>query len=55
MRIYVDNVLVVDAWRVQPATSYFGDVYLGEGHHTIRVEYFEETGASVIAVYWARL
>jgi hypothetical protein len=55
VRVYVDNTLVIDAWRVQAATSYFGDIYLSEGYHQIRVEYFEETGVAAIAVYWTRL
>src|SRR5690606_26563744 len=55
VRVYVDNVLVIDAWRVQPSTSYFGDIYLGEGHHNIRIEFFEDAGSANIHVYWQRL
>ncbi len=54
VRVYVDNVLVINAWREQPATSYFGDVYLSPGSHTIRVDYFEATQVASIYVYWAK-
>jgi len=55
VRIYVDDQLVVDAWRVGPALSVFNDIYLGAGWHTIRVEYFQEGGVAVIYVRYARL
>ena len=54
VRVYVDNTLVIDAWRIQAATSYYGDIYLSEGYHQVGVEYFEETGAAVLSVYWTR-
>ncbi|MEZ4737001.1 MAG: LysM peptidoglycan-binding domain-containing protein, partial [Caldilineaceae bacterium] len=37
IRVYVDGHLIIDSWREQPATSYFGDIYLGEGNHSLRV------------------
>jgi LysM repeat protein len=52
VRLYVDNTLIIDAWRVQPATNYFGDIYLNPGNHTLRVEYYEETGAASIRLTW---
>ncbi|MBW7884554.1 MAG: hypothetical protein H3C34_18325 [Caldilineaceae bacterium] len=55
VRIYVDDKLVVDAWREGPALSVFGDVYLTRGYHNIRVEYFQAGGVAVIYVKYARL
>lgn len=55
VRVYVDGHLIIDAWREQPATSYYGDIYLGEGNHSVRVEYYEEGGAASIQVWWNRL
>ena len=55
VRIFVDDQLVVDAWRVGPALSVFNDIALGSGWHTIRVEYFQEGGVAVIYVKYARL
>lgn len=55
VRVYVDNNLVVDAWRIGPALSTFGDVYLTPGYHTIRVEYFQAEGVAVLYFKYARL
>ena len=55
IRVYVDDHLVIDSWRVQSETDYFGDITLSQGYHTVRVEYFEETGAASVHVHWARL
>jgi LysM repeat protein len=55
VRVWVNNQLVIDGWRVQAATSYFGDIALGSGNQTIRVEFFEDTGDAVLYVNWTRL
>ncbi|MDQ3250217.1 MAG: LysM peptidoglycan-binding domain-containing protein [Chloroflexota bacterium] len=55
IRVYVDDKLIIDAFRVQPATNLFGDIALTPGYHTVRVEYFEESGVASIAVNWSRL
>jgi hypothetical protein len=55
VRVFVDNQLVIDGWRVQPATSYFGDVALSEGYHDFRVEYFQASGVALIYVNYSRL
>lgn len=55
VRVWVNNQLLIDAWRVQAATSYFGDIALGSGNHTIRVEFFEDQGDAVLYVNWTRL
>lgn len=55
VRVYVDGKVVIDAWRVQPPTHYYGDLHLDSGDHTIVVEYFESTGGAEIIFYWGRL
>lgn len=55
VRVYVDGHLIIDSWREQPVTNYFGDIYLGEGNHDLRVEYYEEGGNASIRVWWNRL
>ncbi|MEZ4866928.1 MAG: LysM peptidoglycan-binding domain-containing protein [Caldilineaceae bacterium] len=55
VRVYVDGHLIIDSWREQPATTYYGDIYLGEGNHALRVEYYEEGGTASIRVWWSRL
>jgi hypothetical protein len=56
VRIFVDGSLVVDAWRDQklPNTR-TGDIYLGEGQHTLVVEYYEHGGQASAHVWWKRL
>ncbi len=43
-RLYVDNTLVIDQWQSATGQSYVVDVPLGTGYHTVRMEYFEDTG-----------
>lgn len=54
VRLYVDNILVIDSWRIQPLTNYFGDIQLGPGNHTVRLDYYEETGDATIRLNWRR-
>ncbi|MBF0258619.1 MAG: PD40 domain-containing protein [Desulfamplus sp.] len=53
IRIYVDGSIVVDRWsgaagvgRTEVTT------YITSGTHTVRVEYFENTGAALAKVLW---
>jgi hypothetical protein len=55
IRVYVNNQIVLDAWRVGPALSVYGDIQLGAGWHTIRVEYFQEGGVAVAYLKYTRL
>lgn len=49
-RIWVDNNLILDAWREQAPSNYSTTVYLSGGVHQWRVEYFQATGGSQISV-----
>jgi len=52
MRVWADNSIVLDAWILQPATTYVVDVDLAAGRHLIRVEYFDNTQDAVAKVSW---
>ena len=54
VRVYVDDRLVLEDWKIHPATRSFGDVNLGRGNHTVRVEYFEAGGLAAVSVWWER-
>ena len=54
VRLWVDGVLKIDSWIEQAKASYEARLPLAEGEHTIRVEYFELTGAASISVNWER-
>jgi len=55
VRLFIDDQIVIDAWIVQAPTSYFGDVYIPAGYHSMRVEYYEDTGNAEINLYWIKL
>ena len=54
VRVYVDGVLIIDNWKVQPAAQSSGEIALAAGSHTVVVRYFEEGGLSSIYVRWAK-
>jgi hypothetical protein len=49
VRMYVDNVLVLDDWRDGPARDVFTDLTLS-GTRFFRVEYYERTGNALISL-----
>jgi hypothetical protein len=54
-RLWVNNDLVIDAWREQAATTYTVVVYLQGNAVPIRMEYFEKGGRAVAKLSWERL
>jgi hypothetical protein len=54
VRLYVDDRLVIDAWRPMRGTR-TGYATLPAGSHTVRVEYFERTQAAMARVTWQRV
>ncbi|MDX1600737.1 MAG: PA14 domain-containing protein [Anaerolineales bacterium] len=54
VRLWVDNVLVLDQWKVQSATEHSVDVALAKGSHTIRLEYFERSHDARVRLRWER-
>ncbi|MGH2594114.1 MAG: PA14 domain-containing protein, partial [Anaerolineae bacterium] len=48
VRVFVDNIAVIDEWRVGALPPVVRDVPLGAGQHTLRVEMFEQTGLASI-------
>ena len=51
-RLYIDDVLVMDHWVDQSATTYNQTLAMTSGAHTIRFEYFEDAGNAVASLYW---
>jgi hypothetical protein len=54
-RLFVDDHLVIDAWSEGSTRERTGDIYLGSGNHTVRLEYFEATGDARIRLTWERV
>lgn len=42
-RFWIDEQLVIDAWVSTQGEMRYGVIYLGEGFHAFRVEYYEAT------------
>jgi LysM repeat protein len=55
VRVYVDDKLIIDGWKIQPATEYKAEIYLEAGLHKLAVDYYEEADAAQIDVQWHRV
>jgi hypothetical protein len=53
-RVWVDDHLLIRAWRGGPYDDETEDIYLGRGLHTVKVEFFEATAAARIHL-WTEL
>jgi uncharacterized repeat protein (TIGR03806 family) len=54
VRLWVDNVLLVDAWVDQPPTERSGSISLTAGtKYDLRLEYFENGGGAVARLAWS--
>ncbi|MDM8564110.1 PA14 domain-containing protein [Candidatus Halobeggiatoa sp. HSG11] len=54
VRVYVDGSIVIDAWVNQGPTTYTETLPLEAGLHSIKVEYYENTGGATINVGWVQ-
>lgn len=53
-RVWVNDVLIIDAWIDQQATTHTGAIALAGGvRHDIRVEYYENGGEAVQQLEWS--
>jgi hypothetical protein len=54
VRLWVDNILVLDQWHAASGQTYVVDVPLGAGNHFVRVEYYEDTGTAFAYVSYQK-
>jgi len=54
-RLWVNNQLLIDAWKEQPATTYTADIYLPGGAVPVKMEYYEQAGLAVAQLSWAKV
>lgn len=52
IRLWVDDQPIINQWYDHPAQTYSEDVPLSAGHHTVRVEYYENSGFAAAKVSW---
>ncbi len=55
VRLWIDNILVLDAWAANPGYVEQTFSQIGRGDHVIRVEYFERGGLASISADWYRI
>ncbi len=54
MRVWVDDRITMDAWYDQGPTTHTGTIYLNQGNHLVKVEYYNHTLGGTARVSWAR-
>jgi hypothetical protein len=54
VRLWVDDILIINKWVLQGYTEYTKDVSLSNGAHLVRVEYFEGQGAAKTRLLWMK-
>ena len=54
VRIWLDDTLIMDEWRMQSRTTFYSDVDIPEGTHRVKIEFFENTGAALLKVLWSK-
>lgn len=55
VRVWVNNVLIIDRWISQPVTSVSGEINVAGGSTPVRVEYFEGVGDAQAYLTWTQL
>ncbi len=51
-RVYIDNILIIDAWSDGPKERSNRFNSIGVGYHNMRVEYYEQTGNAYVRTWW---
>ena len=52
VRVYLDEELLLDSWSGETAGPLTIDALIEEGTHSVRVEYWEDTGPAMVYVLW---
>lgn len=55
IRVYIDDILVIDAWRDSSLARHEGKLRLTQGEHRVVVEYYERAGDAFAQVAWELL
>ena len=55
LRLYIDNVLVIDSWYDGGWREVTGERWLYTGQHDVRIEYYEHTGYAVLQGWWEKV
>lgn len=52
VRVWADGHLIIDRWKVQPATTSCTSTHLTDGAHRVQMAYFENTENAVAKLWW---
>ena len=52
MRLHLDDVLILDNWDSGSQGQHIADRAITSGTHTVRVEFWDETGPAMAYVFW---
>lgn len=55
LRLYIDNILIIDEWRDASYREVTADLWLAAGNHEFRIEYYEHLGEARVQVWWDAL
>lgn len=55
VRVYVNDQRIINGWSDHGVRTFSATLNLGTGHHLVRVEYYENTGAAVVRFGWERV
>lgn len=53
MRVWVDDVLIIDSWWDSQVHSMSKDIYLNAGDHEVKVRYYDAGGDAIAKLSWA--
>lgn len=54
VRLWIDNILVIDAWYdgYKEKSNTFNQI--GAGNHDVRIEFYDRTGAALLRAWWTQ-
>jgi len=54
VRLWVDDRLLIEAWRDPQVATFSADISLPQGYHRVRLEYYEGGGPAGVRLEWER-
>lgn len=55
VRVYVDDVLIIDGWRDGAYRQYSADRAMTAGNHTVKVEFYDNIQIARVCVWWQQV
>ena len=55
MRVWIDGNLIIDSWTDSQEHTVSRDLYMSQGDHDIRVDYYEAGGVAIAKFWWEQI